>query len=495
MKYKRITGLFWLLLAFGTAGYSQNTIDLVVKLPASANESGAAMFKKLHLTNPVHLKFSDLNPKIEQIIGFFENSGYPFVQVRLDSVQPVSAGVTANLSINPEERVVVDTVLNRTGFRISAPVLYRLMNIRPGDLYKESAVNEAYRRLGQISYLRQIRPLEVGFHPGNASVYVYPEKASANRFDGWVGLSPDLRTAGKLAFSGALTLNLNNTLGQGENWQFDWHRNQDGSQKLNLATNIPYLAGLPFGLKGMFELFRQDTSYLNIGWDIGIPYYFNQNSQLNLFFRHQESSILTSETNITGSTRQPFTTFLSGLSWEFSRLDNRINPYRGVEWRLEASTGRKSIPDSISMQQSEFMAKISWFQPLAKSLTCAFIVQSGYRKSPVSYENEQYRLGGLGLLRGFDEDVFHTDAFAVTSIELRYLLDQTSHLVLLTDLGFLQMTENNNTILKIPIGLGVGGQIRTAGGIFRIIFAIGKEGDQPFNIKNSKIHLGYVGVF
>jgi outer membrane protein assembly factor BamA len=453
------------------------------------------MFKKLRITNSIRIKFSDLNPKIEQMIGFYENSGYPFVQVRFDSVSPVPAGISGILLIKPGERVTVDTLLNRTGFRLSSPVLYRLMNVRPGDLYRETAVKEASRRLGLIPYLSQTRPLEVGFHPGKASVYIYPEKASANRFDGWVGLSPDLRTSGKLAFSGALTLNLNNILRQGESWQFNWNRNQDRSQKLNLLAHVPYLAGLPFGLHGEFGLYRQDTSYLNLGWDVGIPYHFNPNHLLNLFIRHRESSILVPVTDAQNSTRQPYVSLLSGISWEWNQLDNPINPYRGFEFRLEASTGRKSIPDSISMQQSEFTANISWFQPLAKSLTCAFLFQSGYRKSPETYENEQYRLGGLGRLRGFDEDVFHTDAFAVTSVEFRYLLDQASHLIVLTDVGFLRAVENDTPILNIPVGVGLGGQIRTAGGIFRIIFALGKQAGQPFNFKNAKIHLGYVGVF
>jgi hemolysin activation/secretion protein len=98
-------------------------------------------------------------------------------------------------------------------------------------------------------------------------------------------------------------------------------------------------------------------------------------------------------------------------------------------------------------------------------------------------------------MRGFDEDVFHADAFAVTSIEFRYLLDRYSHLIILSDLGLLHNNENENPGWSVPIGVGVGGQIRTAGGIFRIIFALGRQQDQPISLKNAKIHLGYVGVF
>ncbi len=495
MKYCRLTGLLWLILALSTAGFSQNTVNLDVRFKGSSGDAGEVVLKKLHLSNPLSLKISDLTPKIEQIIGFYENTGYPFVQVTFDSIKPAGAGIFGTLLIEPGEIVTIDTVLNRTGLRISQSVLYRMMNIRPGDLYSESALKEASARLSVIPYMSLIRPLEVGFHPGKASVYVYPEKAGANRFDGWVGLSPDLRSGGKLAFSGALTLNLYNILGQGENWLIDWHRNQDHSQKLKLGATIPNLAGLPVGLLGKFELYRQDTSYLNLGWDVGIPYQFSPNQLLTVFLRHKESTLLVSATGIQVSTRQPFNSLLSGLTWEFSRLNNRINPYRGIAFLLEGSTGRKSITDSVSMQQSEFSANINWFQPLAKSLTCGILIQSGYRKSDEVYDNEQYRLGGLGQLRGFDEDVFRADAYAVTSVEFRYLLDRTSHLVLLTDLGFLRVAEENGRVLKIPLGMGAGGQIRTAGGILRVIFAVGKIGDQPLNLKNSKIHLGYIGVF
>lgn len=495
MKYRSFIVLLWLFFTVVDSIHCQNSIDLNFRIIGSTEESRAAIFKKLRIDNPLTVKFSGLDAKIGQIIGYYENSGYPFVQVRLDSVSPVTDGISGILVVNPGETVMVDTLLNRTGFRISTSVLGRLMNIRPGDLYRESSINEASRRLGQIPYLSQTRPLEVGFHPGKASVYVYPEKSGANRFDGWIGLSPDFRSGGKLTFSGALILNLNNVLAQGEYWQFDWHRNQDASQKLDIAMHFPYLAGLPVGLLGKFELYRQDTTYLNVGWDLGIPYHFSPDHLINLFIRQKESSILVPAKDLENSGKQPFASFLSGLLWEYNHLDSRINPYHGFTFRLEAVTGRKNLPDSISMKQSEFMADVSWFQPLAKSLTCGIILHSGYRKSPVTYENEQYRLGGLNLLRGFDEDVFRSNAYAVGSLELRYLLDRTSHLIVLADIGILKTLENDNPVIKTPAGIGLGGQLRTSGGIFRIIFAVGKESNQPFGFKNSKIHLGYVGVF
>jgi outer membrane protein assembly factor BamA len=495
MKGKWWIGTLWLLLNFSVGVYGQNIANLDIRVLGPPLVASEAMLKKLHIPNPIQVEFSKLNPKIEQMIEFFEYLGYPFVRIHLYSINPCQTGISGKLLIDPGDIVYVDTLLNRTGYRISNPVLYRMLNIRPGDLYRESTFKEASLRLNQVLFLKQSRPMEIGFHQKKASVYLFPEKAGSSRFDGWVGLSPDLRSGGKLTFSGALSLNLSNILGQGENWQFSWNRNQDGSQKLNIGSHIPYLAGLPFGVQAKFDLFRQDTSYINLNWDAGIPYHFTPSHLLNLFIRHRESSMLVPLNGILNSNGKPFTSFLSGISWELNHLDNQVNPYQGFELRLEASTGKKSIPDSISMIQSEFTFNISWFQPLVKNLTCAFFLQSGYRKSPAILRNEKYRIGGSETLRGFDEDVFFTDAFAVTSIELRYLLDKTSHLIVLTDIGFLRNAENENFGWKAPVGVGLGGQIRTAGGLFRIIFALGRVDDQLFNFKNSKIHLGYIGVF
>jgi outer membrane protein assembly factor BamA len=492
--FKRI-GLFLLFVSGWVFGFGQSTIRLGVQIRDVSKELGLEWSKKLSLSDTLVVEFNQLKSIIDPMIEFFENKGYPFAQVSIDSLRDYPFGVSGVLAIKPGEYITFDTVMNKTGFRISQSVLYRLINIRPGDPYQELALSEANNRIGLLPYMKQSRSLEVGFHSESASVYVYPQKSFANRFDGWIGLSPDLRLGGKLSFSGLFAMNLTNLIGQGEDWKFGWRRSQDGSQKLNIAAEVPYLAGLPIGIGGILELNRQDSSYLNLDWVISIPYHFNPRHRLLAFIRHRESSLIVSSSSMHGSTRQPFESLLSGFGWELNKLDNPLNPYKGFEINAEASIGAKKVNSSLPVNQSEFSARGSLFIPIAKSLTCVAILQSGYRKSAGVLENEQYRLGGLFSLRGFDEDTFYSNVYSIATIELRYLLDATSHLLFLSDLGHFQVLEENALIVKKPFGIGMGGQIRTAGGIFRVIFALGKNDGLPVNIKNSKIHLGYVGVF
>jgi len=99
------------------------------------------------------------------------------------------------------------------------------------------------------------------------------------------------------------------------------------------------------------------------------------------------------------------------------------------------------------------------------------------------------------MMRGFYEDTYRTNGFIAGSVELRYLLNQSSHILLLADLGYLEQGAGSGVPVTVPYGFGLGGQIRTAGGIFRIIFALGQEWGQKPDLSAGKIHIGYVGLF
>ena len=46
-----------------------------------------------------------------------------------------------------------------------------------------------------------------------------------------------------------------------------------------------------------------------------------------------------------------------------------------------------------------------------------------------------------------------------------------------------------------PVGIGAGLNFETGAGIFGISTAVGKTRDIPFNLRNAKIHFGFISVF
>ncbi|MFO7617659.1 MAG: BamA/TamA family outer membrane protein, partial [Bacteroidales bacterium] len=442
------------------------------------------------------ISFLDLEPLTVRLLKSYEDNGYPFARIFLDSVSLQEGGIKATLSLDRGPLVTYDTILNRTGYRLSYAVTSRLINLFPGEPYSESKLRDASRRLAATGFLREVRPMEVGFHDSLASLFLFPERIPSNRFDGWIGLAPAGIAGRGLSFAGSLLMEFRNLLGQAEGWNLTWKRNQDRSQRMLMQASVPFLLGLPAGIAGSFDLFRQDTTYLNLTWEAGVPYHFRPNHQLYLFFRSRESRFLLKSDDSPSTALRPYKLWLTGIAWNINLLDEQQNPTTGVDIRVEASTGRKVVGEAIDpVSQSEFLADASFYVTVIPRLVLAPAIRSGLRLSNMPLDNERFRLGGYQHLRGFEEETFLADRFLTGTLEFRYLLDRQSHLLVLSDLGLVAYRQDDLWTTRRPFSLGIGGQFRTAGGVIRLLFALGATEETPMNFRSGKIHLGYVGLF
>jgi len=98
-------------------------------------------------------------------------------------------------------------------------------------------------------------------------------------------------------------------------------------------------------------------------------------------------------------------------------------------------------------------------------------------------------------LRGFDEESIYTNLFFIGTFEYRYLLAQNSWLFAFTDLGSAAYKSNSENYSHTYIGFGAGIAFETNTGIFNISWALGKRDDLDLNLRQSKIHIGFVSLF
>jgi hemolysin activation/secretion protein len=106
-----------------------------------------------------------------------------------------------------------------------------------------------------------------------------------------------------------------------------------------------------------------------------------------------------------------------------------------------------------------------------------------------------FQIGGFRLLRGFDEESIFASAYAVATMEYRLLIGLNSYLYAFTDGGWVRNKSQVANTTNNFIGAGLGMAIETKAGIFNITFAAGKRNDVPLNLRQSKIHFGYVNFF
>ena len=109
--------------------------------------------------------------------------------------------------------------------------------------------------------------------------------------------------------------------------------------------------------------------------------------------------------------------------------------------------------------------------------------------------NELFRLGGIGNLRGHNQNVFFASHYIIGNWEYRFLFDNYSYLFVFYDQGWLQQKTINSFIEDMPLGFGLGLNFPTKAGIFNIVYALGQTKNQSINFNRSKIHFGFISRF
>jgi outer membrane protein assembly factor BamA len=139
--------------------------------------------------------------------------------------------------------------------------------------------------------------------------------------------------------------------------------------------------------------------------------------------------------------------------------------------------------------------KMTYFQPIKKRSTIMFLNESRALIAKNIFQNEMYRIGGSRLLRGFDEESIFTPFYSLTTVEYRFLLSKNSYFNTFFDFAVVEDSRINSSGVDLPLGFGVGLALETKGGIFSLSYALGKQLDNSIEIRNGKIHFGYITLF
>ena len=202
-----------------------------------------------------------------------------------------------------------------------------------------------------------------------------------------------------------------------------------------------------------------------------------------------------------------FTTSQYGAGIKFRKLDYMFNPRKGIFIEGDISIGSKKIkknPDinndvytdlDLTTTKSVLTSGIYVYFPLGSNFVVHLKNLNGFMYNENLFENELFRLGGIRNLRGMDENSITASSYILGSLEFRYLFEEQSNLFLFFDGGYYQKKISSGITEDTPIGFGAGMNLQTRAGIFTIIYAMGRQFDNPVNIGNSKVHIGYISRF
>jgi len=492
------------------------------------DERDAALLEAVHW-NSAKLQNGPMNFALfqtlqQRMMGYLEENGHPFAQIFLDSITLEQNSVSAVLKIDRGPQYKIDSIRVYGDAKIDNEFLQRYLDIKDGSIYNKKKLDAVSKRISELPYVQEERPSNLTLLGTGSVLNLYLKNKRSSQVNVLVGFLPNPNTAEdkKFLLTGEANLLLKNSFSAGETIGFNWQHLQAASPRLHLLYLHPFIFHSPVGLNLAFDMFRKDSAYLNIHMRAGADYAVSQTTTATLFLQKEATIVNSIDTAYVIQYKQlPKDGDVSatnlGVTYTTIGTDYRFNPRKGNEATLTVAAGTKnlkknsqvlelsdeanpnfkfeSLYDTVKMHtyQVRLSGSAAHYMRIGKASVLKTGASAGFYGSGSIFRNELFQIGGNRLLRGFDEESQYVSQYVVPSVEYRYLIGLNSYFLGFVDGGWAKhpLEGKNHTY----IGTGAGLSFETKAGIFNIVWAVGKRDDSELNLRQSKIHLGFVNYF
>ena len=458
----------------------------------------------------------EVSKLMDRILVYYENNGYPFARVKLDSVSIQDNAISSQIKVSKQRIIRMDSVVVVGNVNIHKKYLYRYLHIKEGSLYNEQQIKQIEKRIKQLPFLTQKQQQLVRITDKNTKLILFLDKKNANQTDGIIGLQP--QPTGKTVLTGNVNLKLYNSIFRnGELFSLAWQRLQYQTQNFNANLVYPYLFNTPLGIDYALTIYKRDTTYISVQNNIGIQYLFNGLNYLKVFFKQSTSNLL-STSGLLGATVLPdyadVSTNAYGASFFYEKLNYKYNPRSGISVNVIASIGTRQVKENaqlnpelykgIKLYSSQYQvdASLAYYIPIFKYSTIKMALQGGTINSPQLFTNELYRIGGLKSIPGINEQSIYASSYGIGTVEYHFLFEQNSAFLLFGNYGWYQNASYNFNLNNpglanqdMPYSFGAGVLFQTKAGVFQFNYAIGHQYDNPISLRAGKINFGLVNTF
>src|SRR4030095_10207750 len=481
---------------------------------------------KLFSNKPIN--FDQLRSFQENMLIHLENNGYPFAKIYLDSISLIEDSVNASLIIDKGPYYKIDSIRVYGNAKISNTFLQHYLDITNGSVYNREKLLRISKKIRELSFVEEEQPSNMSLLGTGSVLNLYLKQRRSSQVNAIIGFLPnnDQLSSKKLLVTGEANINLQNAFGGGEALGLNWQQLQVKSPRLNIFYRHPYLFNSPLGVDFSFDMLRKDSSYLNINLNLGARYVLSESQSGKIFLQHLQTIVSQggiNEAQVIATKTLPDIADVSslglGVEFEKNKTNYRFNPRSGYLFNIGGSGGTKKIKknnqileledpsdpafdferlyDTVKLKsyQLRLLGAIAKYFPIGKQGTFKTAINGGTILSDNIYRNELFQIGGYKLLRGFDEESEYLSQYVVGTLEYRYLIGLNSFFFGFVDVGWGRNNSYSSKYTHTYIGTGLGLALETKAGIFNLAWAVGKRDDTQFNLRQSKIHFGFINYF
>jgi outer membrane protein assembly factor BamA len=454
-------------------------------------------------------RYEDLKKLANKILEIGQNNGYPFISVKLDSIQQVASEISASILMEKGPLITFDT-LQVTGNSVTKPLyLARKLGIIPGEPFSQKKVNDAIKGINNVPYISVGGNPELSFQNEKATIYLPINDRKINSLDGIIGLLPNEIEANKWLVTGQFDLQLYNVAGRGRDYVLNWQRLSQYSQNLMIEAREPFVLGSNLDINASFSLLKEDSTFLNRALALNMGYQLNPSVYLSFFGKMQAGDLL-AVSRYQEATDLPevadFRYNSYGVIFTFNQVDDIILPKRGWQSKTTFGLGNKRLLENTGLPPSLYegiekitlqyyvQTNLAYYHRWGQNLGLKLALNAGDMDNSYLLLNDLFRLGGLQSIRGFNENYFYSNRYSYLNAEPRFYFGTYSYFLLFTDIGMIE-NKVNDTSVEWPFSFGGGLNLETSGGIFKFVYALGQAGSQPLGFNYSRIHFGFTGRF
>ncbi len=447
-----------------------------------------------------------LETAVARIIDEYENIGFPFANITINSiiVEEDSTGIFTdiNISLEKDQKSTIDKIEIIGNEKTNNIVITRAARIFPPEVYSHAKVESIPKRLNRLRFFEPVKVPNFYFNSNNAGVLqITVQEKETNNFDGIIGYVPgDDDEPGY--FTGFLNISLRNLFGTGRAAAFKWQKENQFSQELEIKYLEPWILGYPFNASLGFFQRKQDTTYVQSKFDGAIEFLATDDISASLLFATESVVPTENENNI-------FTVFNSsiistGIKLSIDSRDDVYAPREGLYFINSYLYSKKTIngPEQFLTPQTKtdinlqrFELDFSFFYELFNRQVIAAGVHAREMRGDFFEISDYYKLGGTSTLRGYRENQFLGNRTFWSNLEYRYLLTPRTFAFLFFDTGYYLRNEDQakgiSELSEFKYGYGLGLNLETGLGVLSVSFALG-EGD---SFGQGKVHFGIVNEF
>ncbi|MFY0603619.1 MAG: hypothetical protein JXQ93_06690 [Flavobacteriaceae bacterium] len=430
-----------------------------------------------------------------EVINYLEDltlkkdiKGESFTEISLKDFSLKNDILQAVLNVKKKDVRKINRVVTKGYESLSKKIIKYDFDINIGDVFNKKKLEHVSKLSKQLPFIEELKPPEVLFTKDSTIVYLYLKRKRNNSFDGIVSFASDENDKG-LLFNGIADLKLNNLLNGGEDLSIFWNSIGNEKQEFSLKIKIPYVFSSRITPLLSFNLYRQDSVFLNTEFNSKLLYKINTKSDISFNYSSQASNNL--KEDITNNNINSFDKNLLGIGYQYKDISANTINQEGFFLTIEALYGTRKN-DFLNDKQIALNLEFSNTFILNDRTQIYGRNKTGILFTNNLLENEKYRIGGANSIRGFNEQSVFTSQFSYVNLEYRYLTSKSSYLYSITDIGIVQVSDNSNESI---LGVGFGYLFNIKNAQVNLGYVLGKSSTNNFNLNNSKLIVNFKSYF